>query len=166
MPDPSLGKISKPKSLLDFQRVFSPTAGVRVFPLYLGAINFGDAWEDLMGKCDKTTTFQILDYFHERGGNFIDTSGQFTAEQKRGRKMDHLKGNIEALGINLSDKEVEDIDSAAEFDIRFPMNALFEFGGQKYNNNMTSADVKLLMFTRNLETPSVLKGPKPHGLSG
>jgi hypothetical protein len=61
------------KSLLDFQRILSPTAGVRVSPLCLGAMNFGDAWEGLMGKCDKETTFQILDYFYEQGGNFIDT---------------------------------------------------------------------------------------------
>lgn len=26
-----------------------------------------------MGKCDKKTTFEILDYFYEQGGNFIDT---------------------------------------------------------------------------------------------
>jgi predicted aldo/keto reductase-like oxidoreductase len=61
------------KSLLDFQRVLSPTAGIRVSPLCLGAMNFGDAWEELMGKCDKKTTFEILDYFYEQGGNFIDT---------------------------------------------------------------------------------------------
>jgi len=26
-----------------------------------------------MGKCDKKTVFEILDYFHQQGGNFIDT---------------------------------------------------------------------------------------------
>jgi len=29
--------------------------------------------QDTMGKCDKKTTFEILDYFFEQGGNFIDT---------------------------------------------------------------------------------------------
>jgi hypothetical protein len=63
----------KPKSLLDFHRILSPTAGVRVSPLCLGAMNFGNAWESGMGKCDKETSFAILDFFYEQGGNFVDT---------------------------------------------------------------------------------------------
>lgn len=72
MPSP-FGDAPVAKSLLDFQRVLSPTAGVRVSPLCLGAMNFGDAWSDMMGKCDKKTVFEILDFFYEQGGNFIDT---------------------------------------------------------------------------------------------
>lgn len=26
-----------------------------------------------MGECDKKTAFEILDFFYENGGNFIDT---------------------------------------------------------------------------------------------
>ena len=63
----------EPKSALGYHRILSPTAGVRVSPLCLGAMNFGDAWEQMMGKCDKKTTFEILDFFYEQGGNFIDT---------------------------------------------------------------------------------------------
>lgn len=388
MPSP-FGDPPKAKSLLDFQRVLSPTAGIRVSPLCLGAMNFGDAWVDLMGKCDKKTVFEILDYFYEQGGNFIDTAnnyqneesetwigewlasrknrdsiviatkfttcfpdpnnrprlvanhagnstkslrvsveaslkklqtdyidllyvhwwdfstsipelmqslnqmvtsgkvlylgvsdtpawvvskaneyarnhglrpfsvyqgrwsasqrdfereilpmardegmalcpwgalggGKFTTEQKRreqdtgrnatfakpsendvkvsqklesiankkgtvltsialayirskypyvypivgGRRIEHLKGNIEALSIELSDVEVEEIDSAVDFDVGFPMNFLFEFGGNKYKHTMTSPDVSLLKFAGNLESPAVLRGPKPHGLEG
>lgn len=29
-----------------------------------------------MGKCDKTTTYEILDYFFEQGGNFIVRSAR------------------------------------------------------------------------------------------
>jgi hypothetical protein len=72
MPSP-FGDAPVAKSLLDFQRVLSPTAGVRVSPLCLGAMNFGDAWSDMMGKCDKKTVFEILDFFYDQGGNFIDT---------------------------------------------------------------------------------------------
>ncbi|KAL5115090.1 hypothetical protein ACEQ8H_007005 [Pleosporales sp. CAS-2024a] len=382
------GDALKAKSLLDFQRILSPTAGVRVSPLCLGAMNFGDQWEAAMGKCDKKTSFDILDHFYDQGGNFIDTAnnyqneeseiwlgewmtsrknrdsivlatkfttcfpdpatrphmaanyagnstkslrvsveaslkklqtdyidllyvhwwdfttsipelmqslnmlvnagkvlylgisdtpawvvtkaneyarnhglrpfsvyqgrwsaaqrdferdiipmardegmalcpwgvlggGKFTTEQKRkeqdsgrgavfatpseadikvskkleqvaskkgtqltsialayvrskypyvypivgGRKMDHLKGNIEALGIELSDDEVNEIDSATDFDVGFPMNFLFASAG-KYNNNLTSSHVGLLAFAGNLEVPEHLKGPKPHGLQG
>lgn len=34
----------KPPSLLGYHRVLAPTAGVKVSPLCLGAMNFGDAW--------------------------------------------------------------------------------------------------------------------------
>jgi diketogulonate reductase-like aldo/keto reductase len=83
-----------------------------------------------------------------------------------GRKIEHLKGNIEALGIELSEEEVDEIDGAVDFDVGFPMNFLFEFGGGKFKSSKTSQDVGLLKFAGNLETPPVLKGPKPHGLEG
>lgn len=83
-----------------------------------------------------------------------------------GRKIEHLKGNIEALGIELSAQEIEDIDSAVDFEVGFPMNFLFEFGGGKYNTNKTSADVGLLAFAGNLEVPPHQQPVKPHGLQG
>ncbi|KAF2010058.1 norsolorinic acid reductase [Aaosphaeria arxii CBS 175.79] len=379
------GEIRKPKSLLEFSRVLAPVAGVRVSPLCLGAMNFGDAWESVMGKCDKETTFGILDYFVEQGGNFIDTAnnyqseesetwigewfasrqnrdqivlatkyticypdprkpmgtkinhagnatkslnvsveaslkklqtdyidllyvhywdfttsipelmqslnhlvqrgkvlylgvsdtpawvvskaneyarnhglrgfsvyqgrwsaadrdfereiipmardegmalapwgalggGSFTTEAKRqanekgrnmrpptekqiqvskkleavaekhgtqitsvalayirhkypyvfpivgGRKIEHLKGNIEALGLRLSDEEVEDIDSAADFEIGFPMSFLYEFSGSKYNWKMNSEDVGLLKFAGHLQTVPNQFGVEPKQL--
>lgn len=36
---------------------------------------------DFMGKCDKKTSFEILDYFYEAGGNFIDTSNNYQKEE-------------------------------------------------------------------------------------
>ncbi|KAH6716978.1 NADP-dependent oxidoreductase domain-containing protein [Leptodontidium sp. MPI-SDFR-AT-0119] len=66
-----------PKSILGYHRILSPTAGVRVSPLCLGAMNFGDAWKQAMGECSKETTFEILDYFFEQGGNFIDTANAY-----------------------------------------------------------------------------------------
>lgn len=63
-----------PKSLLGRHRILSPTAGVRVSPLCLGAMNFGEAWKESLGECTKETAFAMLDYFYEQGGNFIDTA--------------------------------------------------------------------------------------------
>lgn len=34
----------KPPSLLGYHRILSPTAGIKVSPLCLGAMNFGEAW--------------------------------------------------------------------------------------------------------------------------
>jgi hypothetical protein len=54
-------------------RLLAPTAAVLVSPICLGGMNFGDAWKAKLGECDKETTFEILDYFYQMGGNFIDT---------------------------------------------------------------------------------------------
>ncbi|KAF2493322.1 Aldo/keto reductase, partial [Lophium mytilinum] len=63
-----------PKSLLGRHRLLAPTAAVKVSPICLGAMNFGDAWKDILGECNKETSFAMLDYFYEQGGNFIDTA--------------------------------------------------------------------------------------------
>ncbi|KAL9130688.1 MAG: hypothetical protein Q9175_006959 [Cornicularia normoerica] len=73
--------IPKPKSLLDYHRVLAPTAGVRASPLCLGAMNFGEAWSGNLGECNKDTSFGMLDYFFENGGNFIDTANNYQNEE-------------------------------------------------------------------------------------
>ncbi|KAL6161902.1 hypothetical protein ACJQWK_09106 [Exserohilum turcicum] len=35
----------------------------------------------MMGKCDKKTVFEILDLFHDQGGNFIDTANNYQFEE-------------------------------------------------------------------------------------
>ena len=37
--------------------------------------------KDFMGEMTKETTFEILDYFHSQGGNFIDTANNYQSEQ-------------------------------------------------------------------------------------
>lgn len=58
-----------PKGPLARYRLLSPTASLRVSPLCLGAMNFGDAWKEFMGACDQATSESILDYFYDNGGN-------------------------------------------------------------------------------------------------
>ncbi|KAK9453382.1 hypothetical protein V1511DRAFT_505557 [Dipodascopsis uninucleata] len=70
----------KPKSLLGYHRYLSPTAGVKVSPLCLGAMNFGEKWKSMMGECDKDQSFAILDEFYYLGGNFIDTANNYQDE--------------------------------------------------------------------------------------
>ncbi|RYP48919.1 hypothetical protein DL768_005281 [Monosporascus sp. mg162] len=70
-----------PKSPLARYRVLSPTASLRVSPLCLGAMNFGEAWKDYMGACDQKTTESILDFYYGQGGNFIDTANNYQAEE-------------------------------------------------------------------------------------
>ncbi|KAK5062591.1 hypothetical protein LTR84_004664 [Exophiala bonariae] len=68
-------------SLLRRHRLLAPSAAVLVSPICLGGMNFGDAWKSKLGECNKDTTFEILDYFYQMGGNFIDTSNNYQAEQ-------------------------------------------------------------------------------------
>lgn len=57
-----------PKGPLGRYRLLSPSASLRVSPLCLGAMNFGNAWKDFMGTCDQASTEAILDYFYDNGG--------------------------------------------------------------------------------------------------
>jgi aryl-alcohol dehydrogenase-like predicted oxidoreductase len=77
----SFNQVPKPKTNLGYHRILSPSAGLRVSPLCLGAMNFGDAWKGFMGECNKETTFSILDHFYENGGNFIDTANNYQNEE-------------------------------------------------------------------------------------
>jgi aryl-alcohol dehydrogenase-like predicted oxidoreductase len=78
-----------------------------------------------------------------------------------GRKVEHLKGNVEALSLELSDEEIDDIDSATDFQIGFPMGFLF---GTQYNTRMTSSNVGLLKYAGQLDSMPVERGIKPHGM--
>lgn len=46
-----------------------------------------------------------------------------------GRKVEHLRGNIEALALRLSDEEIKEIESAYPFDFGFPHNFLWDSTG-------------------------------------
>ncbi|KAK9242292.1 norsolorinic acid reductase [Lipomyces tetrasporus] len=67
----------QPKTLLGHHRVLSPSASIKVSPLCLGTMNFGEIWNGLMGECTKETAFAILDRFYGAGGNFIDTANMY-----------------------------------------------------------------------------------------
>lgn len=41
-----------------------------------------------------------------------------------GRKTEHLKSNIEALGLRLTDEEIQEIDDAYGFEMGFPHSFL------------------------------------------
>ncbi|KAJ5492418.1 Aldo/keto reductase [Penicillium expansum] len=70
-----------PRSPLDRHRQLAPSASVRVSPICLGAMNFGEAWKERLGECSKETAFEILDYFVSQGGNFIDTANNYQNEE-------------------------------------------------------------------------------------
>jgi hypothetical protein len=73
-----------------------------------------------------------------------------------GRKVEHVKSNIEALSLELSDEEINEIDDAEPFDVGFPLNFMFETPKQKYRTNMSSRHIWQLSCNTRLETV-----PKP-----
>ncbi|KAH8815506.1 NADP-dependent oxidoreductase domain-containing protein [Xylogone sp. PMI_703] len=91
----------EPKSLLGYYRQLAPNAAVKVSPICLGGMNFGDAWKDIMGVCDKNSTFELLEFFYSHGGNFIDTASNYQngeSEQWIGEWMKQ-RGNRDEMVI-------------------------------------------------------------------
>lgn len=81
-----------------------------------------------------------------------------------GRKLSHLSGNIDALSIELSDEEIDEIEGVADFDVGFPMGMLFGADGNgqgRYSSRMTSEDVVWTGFAAKLDVPEKARGMKP-----
>jgi aryl-alcohol dehydrogenase-like predicted oxidoreductase len=63
-----------------------------------------------------------------------------------GRKLDHIKGNIDALSLELSKEEIQEIDGAAPFDLGFPHSMLW---GNEVPESL--GDIKFLAIAGNYE---------------
>lgn len=72
-----------------------------------------------------------------------------------GRKIDHLKGNIEALGLKLSPEEMAEIDEASGFDFGFPHN--FIFMGNKPDPSLNASNVTMLKMASHVDVPDKQK---------
>jgi hypothetical protein len=66
------------------------------------------------------------------------------------RKVEHLKANINALSVELSEEEIDEIEGAAPFDIGFPMNIIFR---NNYKSSNTAADVFGTQITAHIDAP-------------
>ncbi|PVI00624.1 norsolorinic acid reductase [Periconia macrospinosa] len=128
----------RPVSVLGRHRILSPTAGVRVSPLCLGAMNFGDAWKDILGECNKETSFALLDYFYSQGGNFIDTSVNYQSgesEQWLGEWME-TRGKRDEIVLATKFTGSQTMES---WDKKIQSN----FGGNSAKNIYTSVERSL-----------------------
>ena len=64
-----------PATRLGRWRQLSPSAGIHVSPIQLGAMSIGDKWEkNGFGAMNKESSFKLLDAYFEAGGNIIDTA--------------------------------------------------------------------------------------------
>jgi hypothetical protein len=71
-----------------------------------------------------------------------------------GRKIQHLKSNIEALGLSLTPEEIREIDNAYGFDMGFPHSFL-----SPTNAAMTGPEDN--RFLNNMGFFDYVEGPKP-----
>lgn len=72
-----------------------------------------------------------------------------------GRKVEHLKSNIQALSLELSRDEIDAIEDAEPFDIGWPQSFFFGAAGN-FRTDMKSDDIQILSANWRLEmVPSV-----------
>ncbi|RDW63099.1 uncharacterized protein DSM5745_10210 [Aspergillus mulundensis] len=83
----------KPATPLAYHRALSPTASVKVSPICLGGISFGNEWSELFGVSEDP--FALLDEFYAQGGNFIDTANVYNSEESE----KHIGAWMEARGV-------------------------------------------------------------------
>jgi aryl-alcohol dehydrogenase-like predicted oxidoreductase len=69
-----MSNASQAPPVLSRYRQLAPSASVMVSPMCLGTMTFGEAHSERYGKCDKETSFKILDTYVGLGGNFLDTA--------------------------------------------------------------------------------------------
>lgn len=75
------------------------------------------------------------------------------------RSVEHLKANIEALSVTLSDEDMARIDNAVPFDIGFPLNFIFQ--NQYSTSASTAADVFFTRAAAHIDTPALPSPVRP-----
>lgn len=113
----------------------------RTVPIGLGAMNFGEAWSGMLGECSKKTSVEILDYFFENGGNFIDAENNYQGEESE-----------KWLGEWMESRQNRDqIVRATKFATTFPFGTV-HFRSTYADNHPKSLRVSLEPSPKNLQT--------------
>jgi aryl-alcohol dehydrogenase-like predicted oxidoreductase len=103
----------EPPTELGRLRILSPTSGLRVSPLCLGAMSIGEAWSSFMGTMSKEAAFKLLDAFFEAGGNFIDTANNYQNEDSENWIGEWIAGRKNRDQLVLATKFTSDYKSYA-----------------------------------------------------
>ena len=134
------------KEKVEGRKMAAPTEHVRIVSAAL---------EKLATKHNTVVTSIALAYVMHKAPYVFPVVG--------GRKIEQLESNIEALSIELSDEEVDEIDAAAPFDVGFPMNLLFGYGGgPKHNTRMWTGDVSLMKSAAYIDDVRKARPVKPY----
>ncbi|KAI2631391.1 putative aldo/keto reductase [Hypomontagnella submonticulosa] len=88
---------------------------------------------------------------------WVRTKGPYVIPVLGGRKIEHLQASIEALGLVLTEEEVEEIEKAVPFDFGYPQTMLGGPGGASH-----PGDVWLTKGLGNFDWVAAPQPPKPH----
>ncbi|KAI1353284.1 aryl-alcohol dehydrogenase [Xylaria sp. FL0043] len=75
-----------------------------------------------------------------------------------GRKVEHLKANIEALGLELSPEDIKEIESGYDFDLGFPHNFMSSTGSMIRGPQ----DINIISLLGYFDYVAPAKAVKPH----
>lgn len=78
-----------------------------------------------------------------------------------GRTVKHLQGNIEALGVELSRDEIDELEAAAPFDYGFPFNVMRAARTRDVSGEGTAVDAFGNTMFLKLEEPALVQPIKP-----
>jgi len=81
---------NKTDKIIPRYRLFGK-CGLRVFPISIGAMTFGDRWKDFLGSTSDEDIEKILGAYHAAGGNFIDTANVYQFGQSEEKIAHTLK---------------------------------------------------------------------------
>jgi len=98
----------------DEQRAASE--GRNMGPTSEGAIKVSKVLEKIAVRKNTEITSVALAYVMHKAPNVFPIVG--------GRKIEHLKGNIEALSLELTEEDMKEIEGAREFDVGFPQTMI------------------------------------------
>jgi len=101
-------KSAEARKTSEGRKTFDPTTG--------RMIKVTDALEKIAKEKGTLITSVALAYVMQKSPYVFPIVG--------GRKVEHLKGNIEALGLELSDEDIEAIEGSVDFDYGFPTSFL------------------------------------------
>jgi len=105
-------------------------------------IKISDTLEKVASRRNASISGVALAYVMHKTPNVFPIIGQ--------RKVEHLMANVEALSIQLSAEDIEEIDTTVPFDAGFPINFIFR---GNYNSSMTAADVTLTQMSAHIDVP-------------
>jgi aryl-alcohol dehydrogenase-like predicted oxidoreductase len=114
-------------------------------------IAVSDALEKIADKYKTTMHGIALAYVMHKTPNVFPIIGQ--------RRVEHLKANIEALSIRLTQEDLKEIEGATPFDPAFPMSFIYEDKFDVTNN--TAGDIKLTGLAAHIDAPPKQKPIQP-----
>jgi aryl-alcohol dehydrogenase-like predicted oxidoreductase len=139
------GPGAAPKSLLGRYRVLAPNANIKVSPLCLGTMSFGQAGVKVQGETTREEAFAVMDTFYQQGGNFFDTASGY----QHGQSEEWVGQWMEERGVR------DEIVLATKYTMPFNLNNKGAIQANYQGNGSKSLKLSLAASLRKLQTDYV-----------